>query len=99
MIDRTKDFAVRLALGAEPGAVIRLVLRESIHDLSIGVVAGLAGGAAACGLLARTLENVAPVDAITTAVAIAIVVSTGVAAALLPALRIMRVQPAGVLRS
>jgi putative ABC transport system permease protein len=99
VIDRTKDFAVRLALGAEPGAVIRLVLRESIHDLSIGVVAGLAAGAAACGLLARTLENVAAVDAITTAVAIAIVVSTGVAAALLPALRIMRVQPAGVLRS
>ena len=42
VIDRTKDFAVRLALGAEPGAVIRLVLRESIRDLSIGVVAGLA---------------------------------------------------------
>jgi len=99
VIDRTKDFAVRLALGAEPGAVIRLVLRESIHDLSIGVVAGFAAGAAACGLLARTLENVAAVDAITTTVAIAIVVSTGVAAALLPALRIMRVQPAGVLRS
>jgi putative ABC transport system permease protein len=99
VIDRSKDFAVRLALGAEPGAVIRLVLRESIHDLSIGVVAGLAAGAAACGLLARTLDNVAAVDAITTAIAIAIVVSTGVAAALLPALRIMRVQPAGVLRS
>ena len=99
VIDRTKDFAVRLALGAEPGTVIRLVLRESIHDLSIGIVAGLAAGAAACGLLARTLENVATVDAITTAIAIAIVVSTGVAAALLPALRIMRVQPAGVLRS
>ncbi len=99
VIDRRKDFAVRLALGSEPGAVIRLVLLESIRDLSIGVVAGVAGGAAACGLLARTLENVAPVDAITTAVAIAMIVSAGVAAAFLPALRIMRVQPAGVLRS
>jgi predicted permease len=99
VVDRTKEFAVRLALGSEPGAVIRLILFESIRDLTIGVVAGVAAGAAACGLLARTLENVAPVDAITTAVAIAIIVSTGVAAAFLPALRILRVQPAGVLRS
>jgi putative ABC transport system permease protein len=99
VIDRTKEFAVRLALGSEPGAVVRLVVRESIRDLSIGIVAGVAAGAAACGLLARMLENVAPVDAITAAGAIAIIVSTGVAAALLPALRIMRVQPAAVLRS
>jgi ABC-type antimicrobial peptide transport system permease subunit len=99
VIDRTKEFAVRLALGSEPGAVIRLVVLESIRDLSIGAAAGVAAGAAACGLLARTLENVAAVDAITTGVAIAIIVSTGVAAAFLPALRILRVQPAGVLRS
>ena len=99
VIDRTKDFAVRLALGAEPGAVVRLVLRESIRDLSIGVIAGVAAGLAACILLARMLENVGAVDGIATAVAIAIVVATGVAAALLPALRILRVQPAGVLRS
>ena len=78
--------------------MIRLVLLESIRDLSIGVVAGVAGGAAACGLLARMLENVAAVDATTTAVSIAIIVSTGVAAEFPPALRIMRVQPAGMLR-
>lgn len=99
VIDRTKDFAVRLALGSEPGAVIRLVLFESIRDLSIGVVAGAAAGAAACGLLASSLENVAPVGLFATAIAIAIIVLAGVAAAFLPALRIMRVQPAGVLRS
>jgi ABC-type antimicrobial peptide transport system permease subunit len=99
VIDRTRDFAVRLALGSEPGAVIRLVLSESIRDLSMGVIVGVAAGAAACGLLARSLENVAPVDAITTGIALTIIVSAGVAAAFLPALRIMRVQPASVLRS
>jgi putative ABC transport system permease protein len=99
VIDRSKDFAVRLALGAEPGAVIRLVMWESGRDLSIGVVAGAAAGAAACGLLARSIENVAPMDAMTTTIAIAIIVSAGVAAAFVPALRILRVEPAGVLRS
>jgi putative ABC transport system permease protein len=99
VIDRTRDFAVRLALGSEPGAVIRLVLGESIRDLGIGAVAGLAGGAAVCVLLARSLENVARVDAITTAIAIAIIGTVGLSAALVPALRIMRVDPAEVLRS
>jgi ABC-type antimicrobial peptide transport system permease subunit len=50
-------------------------------------------------LLASSLENVAPVGLFATAIAIAIIVLAGVAAAFLPALRIMRVQPAGVLRS
>jgi putative ABC transport system permease protein len=99
VIDRTKDFAVRLALGSDPGAVIRLVLGESIRDLGIGAVTGLAGGAALCVLLARSLENVARVDTITTAIAITIIGTVGLAAALVPALRIMRVDPAEVLRS
>ena len=86
VVDRTKDFAVRLALGAEPAAVVRLVLVEASRDLAIGAAVGVAGGAALCGLLAGWLEHVAPVDALTTGVAIAIIVSVGVAAAFLPAL-------------
>jgi predicted permease len=99
VVDRHKDFAVRLALGSEPGAVVRMVLLESIRDLSIGAVAGVAAGAAACAVLANSLLNVAPVDAVTTGTAIAIVLSAGLTAAFLPALRILRVEPAGVLRS
>lgn len=98
VIDRTRDFAVRLALGSEPGAAIRLVLSGSMRDLAIGVVAGAAVGVAACRLLARSLENVAPVDAATAALAIAVIVLAGLSAALLPALRLMRVQPVDVLR-
>jgi ABC-type antimicrobial peptide transport system permease subunit len=98
VIDRTKDFAVRLALGSGPGQVIRLVLFDSLRDVAVGVAAGVVGGAATCALLARSVQNVAPTGAITTAITIAIVVSAGTAAALVPALRIMRVEPAGVLR-
>ena len=68
VVDRTREFAVRLALGSQPAAVVRLVLLESMRDLAIGAVAGLAGGIALCMLLARSLENVGAVDAITTGV-------------------------------
>jgi putative ABC transport system permease protein len=98
VIDRTREFAVRLALGSGPGAVIRLVLAESIRDLAIGVLAGLAGGMALGVLLAHSLENVGQIDAITAGASIAIIGTAGIAAALAPALRIMRVQPAEVLR-
>ena len=99
VIDRTREFAVRLALGSEPGGVVRLVLRESFRDLGVGVAAGVAAGMAACALLARLLENVAAVDPNTAGWSIAIIVLTGLAAAWLPALRITRVRPAAVLRN
>ncbi|HEX8030797.1 MAG TPA: ABC transporter permease, partial [Vicinamibacterales bacterium] len=68
VIDRTKEFAVRLALGSEPGGVVRLVVVEATRDLAIGTIAGLAGGAVLCVLLARSIENVATVDAFTTGI-------------------------------
>ena len=99
VVDRTREFAVRLALGSEPGGVIRLVLFESMRDLAIGGVIGLAGGAALCAVLARSLGNVGSVDGLTTGISLAVIGVVGIAAAFVPALRIMRVHPAEVLRS
>jgi putative ABC transport system permease protein len=99
VVDRTKEFAVRLALGSEPGAVVALVLKESARDLLAGALAGVAVGAALCGLLARSLSNVGAASVVTTAAAIAVLAVVGFAAAFLPALRVRRVQPAAVLRS
>jgi predicted permease len=98
VVDRTRDFAVRLALGSEPGRVIRLVLVEALRDVAIGAAAGLAGGVALAILLARWLQNIAPVELTTTAIALAIIATAGLAAAFVPALRVRRVQPAQVLR-
>ena len=77
VVNRTREFAVRLALGSQPAAVVRLVLLESMRDLAIGAIAGLAGGAALCVLLARSLENVGAVNAITTGVSIGLIAATG----------------------
>ncbi len=99
VVDRTKEFAVRLALGSQPAGVVRLVLAESTRDLTIGVAVGIAGGIALSTLLARLLENVAAVDALTSGASILLVLAVGVGAAVVPALRVLRVQPAEVLRS
>jgi putative ABC transport system permease protein len=98
VIDRTTDFAVRLALGSAPAAVMRLVMVESLRDLAKGVVTGVIAGAAACVMLARSLDNIAQPDVVTTSIAVSIIAGAGLVAAMLPAFRIMRVEPAGVLR-
>jgi len=99
VVDRTKEFAVRLAIGSQPAAVVRLVVAESMRDLAIGVVVGIAAGAALSIVLARLIENVAGVDAPTTGASILLMSAVGIGAAVLPALRVLRVQPAEVLRS
>jgi predicted permease len=98
VVDRTRDFAVRLALGSEPSRIIRLVLRELVRDLAVGVAFGVVAGLGLCALLAAALDNVAQVDAVSAGSAIAIIGVVGLAAALGPALRILRVHPSEALR-
>jgi len=98
VIDRNQEFAVRLALGSPPGEIVRLVLSESARDLALGAAAGLAAGAALCAVLRGSMANIGPVDALTTGVAIGLITVVGIAAACLPALRVLRVEPAQVLR-
>jgi putative ABC transport system permease protein len=99
VIDRTKEFAVRLALGSQPGGIVRMVVAESARDLGLGAAAGLAGGTALCILLAQSLEHIGAVNAITTGASIGVIAAVGIAAASLPALRVLRVHPSEVLRS
>jgi ABC-type antimicrobial peptide transport system permease subunit len=99
VVDRRKDFAVRLALGAEPIGVIRLVMLESVGNLIIGSVAGLAAGAGVSLLLAHWLQHVGSLDATSTAIATGAIATVSMSAALVPALRLRRIHPAEVLRS
>jgi putative ABC transport system permease protein len=99
VVNRTREFAVRMALGSQPAAIVRLVVLESARDLAVGAAVGLAGGVALCVTLAHAMQNVGAVNAMTTGLSIGLIALTGVAAAWLPAMRILRVQPADVLRS
>jgi putative ABC transport system permease protein len=99
VVDRRRDFAVRLALGSAPSRMVRLVLAESGRDLAIGAAAGIAGGAMLCELLSGALEHVASTDVATAALTCALVGAAGMVASLLPALGVLRVDAAQVLRS
>jgi predicted permease len=95
---RTKEVGVRMALGAEGGDVLKLVLKQGLWQLAIGVVLGIGLGA----LLSRSpqefLFEVGAMDA-TTFIAIAVVlVGTGILASLVPARRATRVDPMVALR-
>lgn len=95
---RTRDFAVRLALGSEPRRIVRLVVIEALRDVAVGIGVGLAAGVALARLLAHAIQNVAPADAVVTATAVAIIAAVALAAAIVPAVRVRRVDPALVLR-
>lgn len=95
---RTKEVGVRMALGAERGDVIKLVLKQGLWQLAIGVVLGIGLGALLSRGLQEFLFEVGAMDP-TTFVAIAVVlVSTGILASLVPARRATRVDPMVALR-
>jgi predicted permease len=95
---RTNEIGVRMALGADRGNVSRMVLRESMQLVAIGVVLGGIGALAASSLVERTLYGVPPRDAMTMVAAIVVMTMVGVVAAYLPARRASRVDPMIALR-
>jgi hypothetical protein len=95
---RTREMGVRLALGAVPGSLVRLVLRD-------GVVMAMAGGVLGLVLafqLGRAVENklfgVTPLDAASLGAAFGLLALVALVAAWLPAIRVTKVNPVEVLR-
>ena len=98
-VQRTGEFAVRAALGASPGAILRLVLSGTARLAAIGVVAGAARAVAASRVLANMLFGLKSTDTLTYALVFAVVLPAVLLAALLPALRASRVDPLVALRN
>ncbi len=96
---RVQEMAIRMALGSQRGAIMRLVLQSGAKLAVIGCVIGLAGAAAASGLLRSLLFGVSPFDPLVLSVAALGVMLLALAASGLPALRAASIDPMRALRS
>jgi predicted permease len=95
----TQEIGIRLALGAQPGDVMRLVLRYGGLLIGVGVVVGIGAAMLAGRLLATQLFEVRPTDPVTYAAVAGALALTGLVACLVPAWRAMRVDPIIALRN
>jgi predicted permease len=95
---RTREFGIRMALGAAPARLLRDVLRLGASWLVIGQLVGLGLALAAARALRGVLYGISPTDPTTLAIALAISTVCGTCASLGPALRVLRMDPVRAIR-
>jgi ABC-type antimicrobial peptide transport system permease subunit len=96
---RRQEIGVRLALGAEPGGIARLVLREGLLLAVLGIVPGVVAAYVAARGMSALLFGVKPADPATMLTAVGLCLLMTLAGSLLPALRAVRVSPMSVMRA
>jgi putative ABC transport system permease protein len=94
----THDIGVRVALGARPGNIIGLVVRQGMELAAIGILAGLAGAAALTRVMSSLLFGVSATDALTFCAVAALLALVAFTAIVIPARRATRVDPMVALR-
>lgn len=99
VVQRRREFGVRSALGAAPGAIVRLVVSRGASLIGAGVLLGIAGAWAVNRVLASLLFGVSPTDPLTFAVASLAIGLAALLATLVPARRAAAVPPIVALRS
>jgi ABC-type antimicrobial peptide transport system permease subunit len=90
---RTNEIGIRMALGAQRRDVLRLVMRESMLLVSVGIAIGIAIALAAGRLIASLLFGLEATDVATMLLAMAVMVAVSTIAGYLPARRAARVDP------
>jgi ABC-type antimicrobial peptide transport system permease subunit len=95
---RTREIGVRMALGARPIQVIRLVLGASSRSVIVGLILGFAGAVAAGRLLERFLYGVSPLDPVAYLSVALVLAAAGLSATYLPARRATKIDPMTALR-
>jgi predicted permease len=96
--ERSREFGIRMALGASPPAVVRLVLRRTAALSLVGAALGLTAAVGVTRVLTKFLFGVEPTDPLTFAVVTAALMATAFVAALVPARRASRVDPLTAIR-
>jgi putative ABC transport system permease protein len=97
--ERTRELGIRVALGADRGAVVRLIVGEGLLLAGIGIAIGLAGSWLLTGTLKTMLFEVSPIDPIVLALTCAAVLIVTTLASYVPARRALRVDPMAALRA
>lgn len=96
---RTMEIGIRIALGAQPYSVVASIVRQTALTVAVGILAGLPASLLAVRFIRVGLFGVAASDPVTIASAVALMITVGVAAGYLPALRAASVDPLVALRS
>ena len=97
--ERTQEIGVRMALGADRGDVLRMIVRSGISMTLLGAIGGLAGAAALTRTLRGLLFGVEPLDPLTFGSVVALLLVTALVACLIPAARAVRIPPTTALRA
>jgi ABC-type antimicrobial peptide transport system permease subunit len=95
---RTREIGVRMALGAQPSAVVRLVLGGHSYAVAAGLGVGLLGALASSALMRSRLHGISPFDPVSYLGVAAILAVAGLTASYIPARRATRVDPVVALR-
>ena len=95
---RTQEIGIRIALGARPADVLRMLLRDGMRLVAIGLIAGTAVALALTRVAASLLFGVSASDGVTYVSIAAVLATSALCAIVLPARRAMRVDPMQALR-
>jgi putative ABC transport system permease protein len=98
IVRRTREIGIRVALGARPRGVVRMVVADVAVMMAIGLAVGAVGGVVFGGSLEKLLYKVKPSEAWSYAVPLAVLLIAAAASAIPPALRAARVDPMEALR-
>lgn len=94
----TRDIGLRMALGAQPGHIVKLVVSQGMQLTGVGIVLGIVGAIALTRVMSSLLFQVGATDTITFGSVVVILAVTALAATVIPALRATRVDPNVTLR-
>lgn len=97
--NRTRELGIRMALGANRGKVVRLVVYQGMAPALLGSVVGVLGALAAAGVVSRFLHGVSPTDLSTIGAVTGTLLTVALVASWLPARRATRIDPARSLRA
>jgi putative ABC transport system permease protein len=99
VMQRTRELGIRVSLGATSIGVLKLVLRDGLQVVGIGLMVGVLAALGVAGLLQSALYGVTTHDPIAICTGVVVLTLVAFVACLLPALRAARIDPTTVLRS